>query len=81
MEEILKEKISQEEIKTFLEGKDEQKYIVAIEHNFDEKCVSLVINDPEKGKYIEKHKFKPFAWANINGCHSLFKGYLYIIFL
>ena len=57
-----KEKISSERIEQFLEGTDPQKFIVAIEPDYNEPKVSLVINDPEKGKYIETHTYKPFLW-------------------
>ena len=43
-------------IEQFLEGRDPQKYIVAIEAPYDDNRVSLIINDPEQGKYIEQHK-------------------------
>mgnify|MGYP003642705799 CR=1 FL=1 len=57
-----KEKVGFDIIETFLEGKHPKKYIVAIEGAYHENFVSLIINDPEKGKRIEKHKYKPFVW-------------------
>ena len=51
-----------EEIKEYLEGYDDQKYIVGVEASYRENKVYLIIHDPEKGKYIERHKFKPFLW-------------------
>jgi len=49
-------------IEGFLEGQDPQKYIVAIEASAYEPIVSLIVNDPEKGKRIEKHQYRPFLW-------------------
>ena len=57
-----KQKVSFEEIENFLEGRDPQKYIVAIEASYHEDFVNLILNDPLNGKRIEKHRFKPFLW-------------------
>jgi hypothetical protein len=51
--------ISNELIESFLEGTDPQKYIVAA-CGYNEGKVTLVVNDPETGKRMEDHKFKPF---------------------
>ena len=51
-----------EEIKEYLEGYDDQKYIVGVESSYRENKISLIIHDPERGKRIEKHKLKPFLW-------------------
>jgi DNA polymerase elongation subunit (family B) len=66
--------ISKEEIKDFLEGRDPQKYIVGIESSYDENFVSLIINDPEKGKRIEKHKYRPFMWMKTPDMEKFFNG-------
>ena len=57
-----KTKVSNEVIESFLQGSNPEKYIVAIESNYSEPTVTLVINDPEKGKYLYDDKFKPFLW-------------------
>ena len=57
-----KTKVSTQRIEEFLEGSDPQKYIVAIEASYNEPKVTLIINDPEEGKYQEEHPFKPFLW-------------------
>jgi len=69
-----KSKISAEKIENFLEGSDDQKYIVAIEAVYDSPKVSLIINDPEQGKYIEEHTFKPFLWFKEEVAHTLYEG-------
>ena len=71
---MAKEKVGFEEIEKFLVGKDPQKYIVAIEASYYENFVSLVINDPEKGKYIEKHTLKPFMWLKHDVVDLLYDG-------
>jgi DNA polymerase elongation subunit (family B) len=59
-----------EDIKKFLEGHDDEKYIVSIEldqtndWSIDEtNKVYLVIDDPNKGKKIKVQKFTPFCWT------------------
>lgn len=59
-----------EDIKTFLEGHDPEKYIVAIEldqtgdWSVDESNrVYTFIDDPKKGKMIKTQKFVPFLWT------------------
>jgi len=72
-------KISPEIIEQFLEGKDSQKYIVAIEANYDDEFVYLIINDPEKGKFIEKHKYVPFVWLKQEIFTKLYDGNRHLI--
>jgi len=57
-----KTKVSNEVIESFLQGSNPEKYIVAIESNYSEPRVTLVINDPEKGKYLYDDVYKPFLW-------------------
>ena len=57
-----KTKVSNEVIETFLQGSNPEKYIVAVESNYNEPKVTLVINDPEKGKYLYDDTYKPFLW-------------------
>ena len=68
MSEILK--ATPEDIKKFLEGHDDEKYIVSIEldqtgdWSIDEtNKVYIVIDDPIKGKKIKVQKFTPFCWT------------------
>ncbi len=66
--------VSVDEIKNYLEGYDDQKYIVAVESNYYSREIFLVIHDPEKGKRIEKHKLKPFLWMKTPQIENLYKG-------
>lgn len=54
--------VSFEIIEQFLEGRDPQKHIIGIESSYRDNTVDLIINDPETGKRIEKHSYKPFVW-------------------
>ena len=49
-------------IESFLNGNNPKKYVVGIEANYSDPFVNLIINDPDTGKRIEKHPFKPFLW-------------------
>ena len=65
---------SPENISRFLEGHDPQKYIVGIEAGYNEKFVHLIIQDPEKGKYIEKHRYTPFVWSKTPNMDVFYGG-------
>ena len=67
-------KVSFDVIEEFLEGRDLQKYIVSIESNKDDNFVYLVVNDPETGKRIEKHKYKPFLWMKHDITKIIYNG-------
>ena len=69
-----KTSVSSKRIEEFLEGSDPQKYIVAVEASFNEPTVTLVINDPESGKYQEDHKFKPFLWFKEDITSVIYNG-------
>lgn len=66
--------ISPEVISQFMTGRDEQKYIVAIEAAYNDNLAYVVVNDPEKGKYIERFKYKPFLWMKEEVGHMLYDG-------
>ena len=70
----MQEQMSSEVIENFLEGRDPQKYIVGIEASYHENFVSLIVNDPETGKRVEKHKFKPFIWVKEEALRLLYDG-------
>ena len=63
-----------EEIKEYLEGYDDQKYIVGVESSYRENKVYLIIHDPERGKLIERHKLKPFLWMKTPDISKLYGG-------
>jgi DNA polymerase elongation subunit (family B) len=63
-----------EEIRDYLEGYDEQKYIVGIESSYRENKVHLIIHDPVNGKSIEKHKLKPFLWMKTPDMSKFYGG-------
>lgn len=65
---------SVDEIREYLEGYDEQKYIVGIESSYYENKIHLIIHDPENGKRIEKHKLRPFLWMKTPDISKLYDG-------
>ena len=59
----MKEVISQEVIESFLNGGDDEKYIVGVEYNYPSNMISKIIQDPEKGKIVKSDSFTPFLWV------------------
>jgi hypothetical protein len=55
--------ISQEEIKTFLEGNDPEEHIVSIEFDYLEDAVYKIKEPPGKPKTIQRDTFIAFAWV------------------
>lgn len=66
--------VSNEQIERFLQGSDPQKYIVAIEAEYNTPSVTLVINDPQTGKRLEKHNYKPFLWFKEDITQMMYEG-------
>ena len=54
--------LSNEQIEQFLQGSDPEKYIVAVESEYHTNNVTLVINDPVKGKHQRVAHYEPFIW-------------------
>ncbi len=59
----MKEVISQEVIENFLNGGDDEKYIVGVEYDYPTNTISKIIQDPEKGKIVKSDSFIPFLWV------------------
>jgi DNA polymerase elongation subunit (family B) len=55
--------ISQEEIKSFLEGNDPEEHIVAIEFDYVTNSIYKIKEIPGTGKVIKKDTFTAFAWV------------------
>jgi len=55
--------ISQEEIKSFLEGSDPEEHIVAIEFDYVTDSIYKIKEIPDQGKIIKKDTFTAFAWV------------------
>jgi DNA polymerase elongation subunit (family B) len=55
--------ISQEEIKSFLEGNDPEEHIVAVEFDYASDSIYKIKEIPGKGKEIRKDTFTAFAWV------------------
>ena len=61
-------------IENFLNGNNPKQYVVGIEANYTDKFVNLIINDPQTGKRIEKHPYKPFIWFKEDVSKLLYNG-------
>ena len=71
---LIKQELSNEQIENFLQGSDPQKYIVAIEAEYNTPTVTLVINDPQSGKRTEEHKYEPFLWFKEDITRMMYEG-------
>ena len=69
--------VSNEKIEQFLNGSNNQKYIVAIEAAYHEPIAHLVIHEPNKPKRIEESVFKPFLWFKSEVFNYLYEGKVY----
>ena len=57
-------KVSMEEVEGFLHGRNDEKYIVAIEYDYDTNVIHKIIHDPEKGKgMVSDNSFEAFCWV------------------
>lgn len=54
--------ITEDSIKKFLEGENDEQYIVGIEPAYDKNIVYLIINDPVEGFKIKYDNYYPFMW-------------------
>jgi DNA polymerase elongation subunit (family B) len=55
--------VTQEEIKSFLEGNDPEEHIVAIEYDYGSDSIYKIKEIPGQGKIIKKDTFTAFAWV------------------
>ena len=70
----IKAELTNEVIEDFLQGSDPQKFIVAIESEYNTPTVTLVVNDPETGKRLEKHTYQPFLWFKEDITIKMYEG-------
>jgi DNA polymerase elongation subunit (family B) len=59
----MNEIISQEVIENFLNGGDDEKFIVGVEFDYSTNKIYKIIQDPELGKIIKPDSFTPFLWV------------------
>lgn len=69
-----KQEVSGEVIEQFLAGSNPMKYVVAIEPTYHTNKVDLIINDPERGKYIRKHDYHAFLWMKHDITTKMYGG-------
>jgi DNA polymerase I len=59
----MKEVIPQHIIEKFLDGEDDEKYIVGVEYDYKTDLIHKIIQDPELGKITKSDTFTPFMWC------------------
>jgi DNA polymerase elongation subunit (family B) len=59
----MKEVISQEVIEGFLNGGDDEMYIVGVEYDYRTNTIYKIIQDPIQGKIVKPDTFTPFIWV------------------
>ena len=62
------------EIEEFLQGKDPEKYIVAVEYGWRTNKIYKIIEHPEDGKKIISDTFIPFCWVGNLKDKNFYKG-------
>jgi DNA polymerase elongation subunit (family B) len=70
----MKEVISQEVIENFLNGGDDEKYIVGVEYDYPTNSISKIIQDPERGKIVKTDSFVPFLWVGDLSSLNFYSG-------
>jgi DNA polymerase I len=70
----IKQMITNERVEQFLQGSDPEKYIIAVEAEYNEPTVTLVINDPNTGKKTRQQKYEPFLWFKHDIVELLYGG-------
>ena len=69
-------KIPLEDIEKFLNGHDDEKYIVNVEYDPETNLIHKVKQDPEKGNYIETEPLMAFMWIkNLNKIKEIVNFY------
>lgn len=70
----MSEVISQEIIENFLNGWDDEKYIVGVEYDYKTNKIYKIIQDPEQGKIIKEDSFTPFLWVGDLSGQNFYKN-------
>ena len=67
-------KITQEKIQAFFDGKDPMERIIKIECSYDDEKATIIYRRDDGAKRIKKEAFHPFVWAKQIAGRELFGG-------
>jgi len=67
-------KITQEKIQAFFDGKDPMEHIIKIECSYDDEKATIIYRRDDGTKRIKKEAFHPFVWAKQIAGRELFGG-------
>ena len=67
-------KITQEKIQAFFDGRDPMEHIIKIECSYDDEKATIIYRRDDGAKRIKKEAFHPFVWAKQIAGRELFGG-------
>lgn len=67
----LKQPVTQEEIYSFLEGRDPQERIVNLDYSYKNDYITVIYRNENDEKCKHQAPFHPFLWATRNACNKL----------
>lgn len=70
----MEEKITQETVENFFNGKNLMQYITNIECGYQDDEVTIIFNKDDKRRLVKKVDFYPFCWVKYNACIKMYKG-------
>lgn len=70
----MEDKITSEQIESFLNGRDPMKRIISIECDYNSDIVNVIFINDKGEKRIAREPFKPFAWVKLDICKMMFNG-------
>lgn len=68
------QEVTQEVVEQFINGRNPQERIVAIECSYTDNQATIIYNDENGNKLCQKDDFKPFCWVKLEACLKLFNG-------
>ncbi len=69
-----KNKLTNEEIESFMNGRDPMERIVNLTYKSTENTINIYYRDENDNKVVCKDYFKPFVWATLYACRKLCGG-------
>lgn len=68
------EKVTKEQVGSFLAGNGSMEHVIKIECSYDDNEVYIIYRDLNGNKRLKKDSFKPFVWVTQAGARQMFNG-------